>query len=190
VSVPFFGERVVCPLGLAGPHQGDNAALAVAVLEDAARRGLPITPAAVREGLATVSWPGRLERLGAVLLDGAHNPDGVDSLLRALPSALPEGPSALVFGCSNDKPWQVMLDALAQVLPPSRWVLTAATLPRAVPPEVLAAPSGAAWAPTVPEALALARAHGGVTLVCGSLHLVAAARACLLGLPEEPRVSL
>ncbi|MBI5516397.1 MAG: bifunctional folylpolyglutamate synthase/dihydrofolate synthase [Deltaproteobacteria bacterium] len=190
LATSYLGRAFTVRLGLAGAHQCDNAAVAVAVLEEAARRGLPITPEAVEDGLSSVRWPGRLERVADALLDGAHNLDGVDALLRALPTVLPEGPSSLVFGASSDKPWRAMLDLLQRAVPSERWVLAQAELSRAVAPETLAAPFGAAWAPTVAAALESARAHGGITLVCGSLHLVAAARAHLLKLTEDPRVGL
>ncbi|MGH7297250.1 MAG: bifunctional folylpolyglutamate synthase/dihydrofolate synthase, partial [Polyangiaceae bacterium] len=58
-------------VGLAGEHQRDNARIA-AVL--GARIGA--SARAIEEGLAHVRWPARLERIGDVLLDAAHNPDG------------------------------------------------------------------------------------------------------------------
>jgi dihydrofolate synthase/folylpolyglutamate synthase len=73
-------------LPLLGDHQVANAALAIA----AARRltkGTPVDEAAVRQGLASVRFAGRLERMqGApeVLLDGAHNAQKAAALASAL----------------------------------------------------------------------------------------------------------
>ena len=69
---------------LPGRHQGDNAALAVAMLRH--QDWLTVTPAAMAEGIRGARWPERLQRLGsgpltdlvpgrAVWLDGGHNAD-------------------------------------------------------------------------------------------------------------------
>ena len=65
---------------LAGPHQADNAALAVAMIRH--QNALVVSEAAVRTGLLSAKWPARLQRLSAgpligtreVWLDGGHNP--------------------------------------------------------------------------------------------------------------------
>ena len=50
-------------LGLIGEHQAHNAAVAVAAVELLGELGLPVGEPAVREGLAGVQWPARLEVL-------------------------------------------------------------------------------------------------------------------------------
>src|SRR5262249_42395715 len=70
-------------LALAGHFQRGNAALACALLQAAAGRGLPVRAEHVREGLRTARWPGRLEAVAErplVLLDGAHNPHAARAL--------------------------------------------------------------------------------------------------------------
>ncbi|WP_368293208.1 folylpolyglutamate synthase/dihydrofolate synthase family protein [Dehalobacter sp. TBBPA1] len=75
-------------LALLGEHQFTNAAAALAVCEVLVGTYLlNISESAVREGLKAVRWPGRLELLlrnPRVLLDGAHNADGMMSLAKAL----------------------------------------------------------------------------------------------------------
>lgn len=76
-------------LPLHGPHQGRNAATALAAVEAffGAGPGRPLNIDAVREGFATVTSPGRLERVRAtptVLVDAAHNPHGARALREAL----------------------------------------------------------------------------------------------------------
>ncbi|HET6151125.1 MAG TPA: Mur ligase family protein, partial [Polyangia bacterium] len=85
--------------GLPGAHQRSNAALAVALASEAARRrGRPLAPAAISAGLAGVRWPGRLEMVGdGVLLDCAHNPQGAEALAAALPELARGRPAALVI---------------------------------------------------------------------------------------------
>jgi dihydrofolate synthase/folylpolyglutamate synthase len=83
--------RVGSGLALAGHHQRANAALACALLQVAAGRGLPVTAEHVRTGLRNVRWPGRLEVVGErplVIVDGAHNPAAAHAVARALPGLL------------------------------------------------------------------------------------------------------
>ena len=73
-------------LGLRGRHQRANAAVALAALELVSDH-FPTSERAVREGLATVRWPGRFEVMferPTVILDGAHNGEGVKALVDAL----------------------------------------------------------------------------------------------------------
>ncbi len=75
-------------LALHGEHQFTNATTALAVCEvlrDQYAVGIPEN--AIREGLKNVSWPGRLELVSLepkILLDGAHNVDGMKVLAKAL----------------------------------------------------------------------------------------------------------
>lgn len=76
-------------LGLIGQHQVENAALAVAAALALESRGFAVADAAIREALATVRVPGRMEVLRTrptLLLDGAHNPDKMRAMAAALRS--------------------------------------------------------------------------------------------------------
>ena len=75
-------------LALQGEHQKLNAALAVATVR-ALNGQIPVDERLVQAGLGAVDWPGRLQVLslrggGEVLLDGAHNMAGVETLVSAL----------------------------------------------------------------------------------------------------------
>jgi dihydrofolate synthase/folylpolyglutamate synthase len=73
-------------LALRGRHQLANASLALAALE-LVNEYFPVPQVALRYGLETVQWPGRLELISErplVILDGAHNPEGVRALADAL----------------------------------------------------------------------------------------------------------
>jgi dihydrofolate synthase/folylpolyglutamate synthase len=90
-----WGEIACPPPALPGPHQIENAGVAIAALGqlDGFDR---ITPAAIRAGLQAVIWPARLQRLTAgplvellppgvaLWLDGSHNPGGAETLAAAL----------------------------------------------------------------------------------------------------------
>lgn len=112
----YRGRRTICDLrcGLAGTFQIDNAAVALAALEAGGWLD-EISDEGVREGLARVRWPGRLEitrERPLVILDGAHNPAGADALARELPGLARGRPIHLVFGVLADKRWGAMLERL------------------------------------------------------------------------------
>ena len=68
---------------LAGEHQLDNFAQAVAGALQLRKQGIAVTDAAIRKAGRTVVWPGRLEWLGSsrqVLLDVSHNRAGITCL--------------------------------------------------------------------------------------------------------------
>lgn len=166
-------------VALPGRHQAANAALALATLDlcDAAGLGAPVNACA--RGLAKVEWPGRLQHVpGApsMLLDGAHNPAGVDALVAFL-RELDLRPVVL-FGCLDDKPWMDMVTPLAERA--KAVVVTRPPSPRALDPAVTAREFSRAGvvATSVPDPKwAYATAAGqagedGLVLVTGSLYLV------------------
>ncbi|HXG46352.1 MAG TPA: folylpolyglutamate synthase/dihydrofolate synthase family protein [Methylomirabilota bacterium] len=105
-------------LGLLGEHQWANAALAVATVR-LLRETWPVSEAALRRGLETVSWPGRLQvvRRGeqTLLLDGAHNPAGAVALRAALARHFGERAPTLILGVLADKAWSAVCEVLAPV---------------------------------------------------------------------------
>lgn len=172
---------------LLGPHQAVNGAMAAAA---GLTLGLP--EAAIRKGLETVVWPGRMELLARrpfVLLDGAHNAEGAQALAAALSVVFPDRRPVFVMGILREKPVERMLQAL---LPLGRAVVF--TVPRSsrtppMPPEELARLAGGlidevateldagramerAWELAGPE---------GLVCVCGSLYLVGEVRRLLEG---------
>lgn len=94
-------------MNLAGLHQFGNAALCLAALEVLEREGdLSLVPDAVQKGLLHIHWPARLEVLQEnplIVLDGAHNPLGAESLREALKRCFPHRRLHLVLGIMADK---------------------------------------------------------------------------------------
>ena len=180
-SIVVAGNTVRVPLlSLPGEHQLKNAACAIAAVR---ALGLPI----VGSALAAVVHPGRYERVGNVILDGAHNPDGAAALAAQL--AHEPGRIALVLGVSADKDAR----AIAAPLVPraAQIIATRYQQDRALVPEALAdaiRSLGAAGVEIAPDLRsALERAQGAdLIVVCGSLFLVGEARVLLLGAPADP----
>jgi dihydrofolate synthase/folylpolyglutamate synthase len=174
-------DAVPARLGLAGPHQRQNAACALAVIDACGG----IAPAARASGLASCRLPGRLEQLAAdVIADGAHNPHGA----RALAAALPPGRWVAVLGVSRDKDVAAMIEPIAARA--AAVVATASRHERALAPVDLAREAGISHqAPDLAAALALARALAapdGRIVIAGSLFLVGEARQLLLGEAADP----
>ncbi len=207
------GQRQVwnaLPLALAGAHQRDNCAVALAALELLRDRCWPLSEEQARRGLAALRWPGRLEQFwcdheGTVLtaapepawaagfrrylLDGAHNPDGVESLCHHLRETASSRARLILV-------WASMVDkALALTLPPvaslaDRILLTRPQSERAAVPSILMAllappeRARASTLNTVAEALQAAVVEAGpedLICVAGSLYLVGEAREILRG---------
>jgi len=94
---------------LLGGHQKINAALALAAVK-ILQPQIPVADAALRAGLASVNWPGRLQvirRPGGktILLDGAHNIAGATVLRAALEKEFAGAKPVLIFGALADKKW-------------------------------------------------------------------------------------
>jgi dihydrofolate synthase/folylpolyglutamate synthase len=175
------GQSAPIAVSLPGEHQQRNAAAAIAAVRAA---GLPVHEAA----LERVVHPGRFERIGNIILDGAHNPHGA----RALANALPER-AVLVLAISADKDARSIVSALAP-----RAIAIVATRyrqDRAMPPDELARISRTVTSVPVETAdeldIALARAlelaPDAPIVIAGSLFLVGEARVRLLGAPSDSR---
>lgn len=106
-------------LTLRGDHQRLNAALAVRTVR-LLQAVLPVPESDIATGLEHVDWPGRfqLERTAEgrlILLDGAHNCAGVETLRAALLKYFPQTQPALILGILKDKDWRSMCRILAPI---------------------------------------------------------------------------
>jgi dihydrofolate synthase/folylpolyglutamate synthase len=161
---------------LLGRHQLENIAVAVRTAEC-----LGISREDIVAGVNRTTWPGRLERIGRFLLDGAHNVPAATALAAFLQESYPEG-VWIVFGAMADKQYEEMISILRPHA--QQFVFTQAKTGRAKPAQELQGlVSGSYAASTVAEAIAVARTHapaGSTILVCGSLYLIGDARPLIL----------
>ncbi|MFC7377502.1 bifunctional folylpolyglutamate synthase/dihydrofolate synthase [Brevundimonas sp. GCM10030266] len=169
---------------LTGAHQIDNAGLAVAAALE-----LDLPEAAIIEGLKSVRWPARMQRLTAgpyaeaaraadaeLWLDGGHNPHAARALAATLASrqASAPRPTALIVGMLGNKDAGGFFDALRGS---DATVFTVRFDGAAAEPDALAAVArghGLAATPsdTVEQALTQAlRLGAGRIVICGSLYL-------------------
>jgi dihydrofolate synthase/folylpolyglutamate synthase len=173
-------------LSLRGRHQRRNATLALGALEIAAH-DIPVAEAAVREGLKTVRWPGRFEIIQnrpTVVLDGAHNGEGVRALIEELESFREERRIKLLFASMEDKDWRLMLQSLSAVV--DEIVLTRVRMERCADPSRLADQLGGDVphqviedAPSALGSMLRSAAADDIILVAGSLYLLGEIRPML-----------
>ena len=170
-----------------GAHQGDNLAVALAAAE--AFFGGPLDADLVRESLAGLRLPGRLEVMThhpLCVIDGAHNPAGARAAAAAIDESFGDRPGrVLVVGMLAGRDPAEMLEAMNATA--ARLIIACpAPSPRTLPAEAVAAAARpgahAEVAGSVAEAVARALAVAApeeLVLVTGSLYVVGAARDAL-----------
>ena len=167
------GVEYTCPL--AGRHQVINAAAAVTACQQIAmgQRG-------IREGIARVKWPGRLEKVGKFVLDGAHNPAGARALAAYIREFHSDKKIGLIYGAMRDKSIE---EIIAELFPLAHEVVvTASGQARALRPEAILEME------PHPKAIAMQSIAGALQtdfeseliFITGSLYLVGEARAILV----------
>jgi dihydrofolate synthase/folylpolyglutamate synthase len=103
---------------LLGKHQGENIALAIAVIEKLQMNGVYITDEAIFEGIEKAVNPGRMEIVGfepLIILDGAHNIAGVYFLKKTLEDDFVYNKLIFVIGILSDKNVKEMLEILIPI---------------------------------------------------------------------------
>lgn len=172
---------------LAAPYQIGNVAVAAALGER-----LGFDDAAIVAGVETATWPGRFERVVrdgiTVLFDCAHNEEGAAALAAALDD--PER-TLLVFGAMGDKAWPEMIDRLAPRARARLYAPPVVAIAGRGPADVAALAARHPGEPCADPVQALSRARslarpGDTIVVAGSIFLVGALRAHLLGLAHDP----
>jgi folylpolyglutamate synthase/dihydrofolate synthase len=174
------------PIALAGSHQKENAALAIAALCAAKTE---IADSAIARGLARIEWPARFQLWDErTIIDGAHNPAAARALAGTWREIFSTQRATLILAILADKNLRAICEALAPI---SEFVL----LPkirseRAADPEELARaladiiPSlPSSVTPSVGEALTRARSKPNPILITGSLHFAGEVLAFLRGEP-------
>lgn len=98
-------------LALKGSYQQENLSLALAAIEEV----FPELPQAViDEGLNRVKHPCRFQYIEDknLIIDGAHNPNGINSLSQSLDMYYPNTNRRFIFGCLKNKDYTKMVQSL------------------------------------------------------------------------------
>lgn len=166
---------------LSAPYQAENSAVAATLLAVLAQNDARVSMAAAAKAFARTAWPGRFERMDVdgqkIIVDGAHNPAGVQALREALDACFPDGPRVFLLGILHDKAIDEMIDVLLRpedvvvvTQPDSERAETSAQLLEAVKKRVRVAKAE----PDRERALTLALSMAKGALLCctGSLYLI------------------
>ncbi len=179
-----YDEKMNVHVPFPAPYQVVNSSLALLTLRviDPARR---ISADQALAAIAQTSWPGRMETvLPGVVLDGAHNADGVRELIRTIQGvregSSSDGEVSLLFSAVADKEYDKMIEELCEAVPFSSVITTQLEGERAVPAEELAAlfrghtDAPVTAQPDVAEAFdtALRQKGDGMLFCAGSLYLI------------------
>ena len=143
-----------------------------------------ISEDAIRTGLARAVWPGRFELLSRaplLIVDGAHNPNGVEALVDTIRAYFPDQKINFVMGVMKDKDYHTMLRLIAPYA--ARFITELPDAHRALRPEELKSeireyfdgPVETADSVTaaVKRAMELAEGTEAITICFGSLYQVA-----------------
>jgi dihydrofolate synthase / folylpolyglutamate synthase len=168
-------ERIITPL--IGAHQARNTAVAIATISALGNDYLPLKGEITR-ALAGVFLPGRFQRLGRVIFDVAHNPEGAHTIADTVRALNPPTPRTAIIAVLADKDWRGIISELAPVV--DRFIFTNAP----------SAPAERRWDPALAQRyadseglnvdldpdldVALARGEGqsATLIVTGSFHTV------------------
>ncbi len=117
-TVVDFGEYQGIRIPLLGSYQPQNLATVLTTLTVLRDGGMQIPEQAIREGLATVRWRGRFEKLcdkPLIFSDGAHNPEGIAAAAEGIKHYFAGQRVALLSGVMADKDYTDMVNTLAPV---------------------------------------------------------------------------
>ncbi|MCC6285897.1 MAG: bifunctional folylpolyglutamate synthase/dihydrofolate synthase [Phycisphaerales bacterium] len=104
------------PVPFKGHHQAHNCGLALAVIDRLRERGYDASERTVAQGLERTQVAGRMETVWTeprIIIDGAHTPESIEALVKAIGAHHRYDSMVAVFGCAGDKNIDAMLDRLA-----------------------------------------------------------------------------
>lgn len=180
-------EMVAVPLKMAGPHQINNASLAITAILTLRENGaIDIPDESIRQALAKAQWAGRFEQLpGNIILDGAHNSEGTAALIQTLKTVYPHQNYRFIYAALSDKDHAnsiALMDSIATSI-----AFTQIELPNAMPADKLAALStntnkmyNANWREMV-QTMLYQKNDEDIIVITGSLYFIAEIRQWLQG---------
>lgn len=176
-----------------GGHQLKNAAAALMAAEYLRTfYGIMAAEAEIRSGLEKTVWPGRFERISnkpLIVIDGAHNVQGTEALVRTLKRYYPVRRMHVLYAALEDKQYERMVQIIGTAA--EDLTLTTFSYPRAAESRLLYEVSGHSkkrenpdWKDALRRLIRETREDEGL-LVCGSLYFISSVRHYLL---DEMRI--
>lgn len=181
ITVPFLAE-----------YQLVNSSLAAMTIR-AIDPERAISDETIVAGIREASWPGRMETvLPNVVLDGAHNADGIREFIRTVAEVQQRMPVSLLFSAVVEKEYEKMIEEICESVHPTSIVVTQIDGARVVPAGTLSevfrryTDAPVLTEPDVARAFetALAKKGDGMLFCAGSLYLVGDIKAILRGKSE------
>lgn len=179
-----YRKRRNLRIQLLGNYQMENAMAVLDIIDCLQRRGFAISEDAIQSGLAHASWPGRFELLSRaplLIVDGAHNPNGVEALVDTIRAYFPDQKINFVMGVMKDKDYHTMLRLIAPYA--ARFITELPDAHRALRPEELKSEIRAYFdgpvetadsvTAAVQRAMEIAEGSAAITICFGSLYQVA-----------------
>ena len=185
------GARKALQLPLLGDHQLHNAAVVLSVADTLIRKGWNITEDHIREGIATVSWPGRFDIMRKdplFIIDGGHNSQCIEALVKNMRDYLAGKRIIVLTGVLADKdyvdmykPVMALVEEFVCITPPSPRKLDAPLLAQYLTQAGVRATPYDSIKEGVAAAIEKAGADG-VVLCFGSLYSIGSIRDALMEL--------
>ena len=181
------GQRRDLFLPLLGACQPNNCATALKALDVLRAKGWNISEEAIRQGLRETSWPGRFQvmrRNPVFVVDGAHNPHGIQDAKAGLMKYFPGRKIHFLIGVMADKDVSHILEALTPIA--ASFVAVRPNNPRAMAADelrdrILAFGAEATACQTVQEGgekVIEQCGKDGIGCALGSLYMSSDVRAC------------
>ncbi len=183
------GSRKKLQLPLLGAHQLKNAAVVLGIIDTLVEKGWHITEENIADGLRDTRWPGRFDIVGRdplFIIDGGHNPQCFETIIRNIQDYLPEKKIIALTGVLADKDYADMykpvmpyVQEFVCITPPNPRKLEADQLAAFLETAGAKATASGSIEEGVRLALSLA-GKDGVVLCFGSLYTIGATRDALL----------
>ncbi len=181
---------------LLGEYQGENIALALSTIEQLQMNDVCLTESNILEGISTTFNPGRMEILShepIVLLDGAHNPVGMQMLNNTLEKDFEYERLILIIGILEDKNIEEMMSTISPIS--DIIIITKSLNVRACEPEIIknilnniTFKKDISIQDSIPKAINHAKSIANkIDIICitGSLFTVGEARSYLVGTSKQ-----
>lgn len=173
-------------------YQAENCSIALTAVKVLQERGLlKLDEGKIKQAVYNMHWEGRMEEvLSGVYLDGAHNPEGIESFIRSAQAICGEKKAVLLFSVVKDKNFENMIRSLSESELFDCFIVTELNSSRRLDgeniKELFAKYTNADVYETdsLSEAFSMGRAKqketGGILLCTGSLYLVGEIKELLL----------